>query len=110
MVVRRLIFETCSNCGKKIMDDEAAILVDEHNDLIFCDDNCVQEYFETEIASLEKEHYKMRGEKDISPKTFHAYEHFLEMVLSEPDEIWEVDTGQDQAPLSFYIGEFFHEK
>src|ERR1700683_1514658 len=110
MVVRRLIFEVCSNCGKKIVDDEVAILVDEHNDLIYCDDHCVHEYFETEINALETEHLKLRSDKDLSLKESGTFEHFLPMVLNEPDEIWEVDTAEDEAPLTFYIGEFFHEK
>jgi hypothetical protein len=110
MVVRRLIFEVCANCSKKIVDDEAAVLVDEHNDLVFCDDNCVHEYFEAEINNLEMEHIKFRSDTDIPLKDFSKYEHFLSMVLNEPDEIWEGEAREEDAPLSFYIGEFFHEK
>src|SRR5208282_2020772 len=98
MVVRRLIFEVCANCSKKIVDDEVAVLVDEHNDLVFCDDNCVHEYFEAEINNLEMEHIKLRGDKDIPVKDFVKYEHFLSMVLNEPDEIWEGEAREDEAP------------
>jgi hypothetical protein len=110
MVVRRLIFEVCSNCGKKIVDDEIAVLVDEHNDLLFCDDACVHEYFEADINNLEIEHMKMRAVDDIPVKDFGKYEHFLQLVLNEPDEIWEGEAREEEAPLNYYIGEFFHDK
>lgn len=109
MVVRRLIFEVCANCSKKIIDDEAAVLVDEHNDLLFCDDNCVHEYFESEINTFETEHLKLRAQTDIPLKDFPKYEKFLAMVLNEPDEIWEIEAGEEESPVCIYIGEFFHE-
>jgi len=109
MVVRRLIFEVCANCGNKIVDDEVAVLVDEHNDLLFCNDPCVHEYFENEINSFEVEHLKARSPQDIPVKDFSKYEKFLGMVLSEPDEIWEDFTEPSESPVGIYIGEFFHE-
>ena len=107
---RRLIFEVCANCGKKIVDDEKALLVDDHNDLIFCDEGCLHEYFEEEVEQLENELAKLRSENDIRSKDYKNYEQFLPMVLNEPDEIWEVETTEEEAGLNFYIGEFFHEK
>jgi hypothetical protein len=109
-VGRRLIFEVCANCGKKILDDEKAMLIDDHNDLIFCDDQCLREHFEEEIEHLESEHIKLRSENDIPLKDFKNYEEFLPMLLNEPDEIWQIDTTETEDGLSFFIGEFFHEK
>ncbi|MDZ4677848.1 MAG: hypothetical protein SGI74_10115 [Oligoflexia bacterium] len=109
-MVRRLIFETCSNCGKKITDDELAILVDEHNDLIFCSEKCIHENFEEEIEALEDQYIAARTPDDIKFPEFRKYEHFLKILLNEPDEVWEVDTSEDEPPMCFLIGEFLHEK
>jgi hypothetical protein len=107
-LARKLIFENCSNCGKKIVDDEKALLIDDHNDLIFCDENCVREFFEAEIDALEVEMESIRTPGDIPLPEFPQYEHFLPLLLNQPDEVWEVQTNEEQAPLSFYIGEFFY--
>jgi hypothetical protein len=105
---RKLIFEVCANCGKKITDDEIAVLVDDDNDLIFCQDSCVKEHFDSDIERLEDEHIALRGSTDIPLEDFAKYENFLPLVLNEPDEIWEIE-AEDEAPLAFYIGEFLHE-
>lgn len=103
---RRLIFEICANCGNKIVDDEAAILVDDDNDLIYCNEGCIREYFESDIERIEEEHLKQRTPKDIPVAEFTKFENYLQPLLGEPDEIWEVDVKEEQPPLGFFIGEF----
>jgi hypothetical protein len=107
-LVRRLIFEVCANCGGKIVDDEKAVLVDEHNDLIFCSDQCLRENFEDEIEALEDEYIAARTSEDIPVSEFGKLEHFLPLLLNEPDEVWEVLRLGDEPPLCFLIGEFLH--
>lgn len=107
---RRLIFEVCANCGKKILDDESALLIDDHNDLIFCDENCLRENFSTEVQRLEDDQVALRGKDDVSLKEFKDYETYLEPLLEDPDEVWEPERSEDDDPLHFFIGEFLHEE
>src|SRR5687767_8904250 len=106
----RLIFETCSNCGKKITDEETSLLVDDHNNLIFCSEGCLKENFENEIEQLEEEYLRFRSSTDIPLADFPKYEHLLTVLLNDPEEVWEVESFGDEPPLSFFIGEFLHEK
>jgi hypothetical protein len=109
-VSRRLIFEVCANCGKKILDDESALLIDDHNDLIFCDETCLRENFATEIARLEESHAALRSKEDIALTEFKTFESYLAPLLDDPDEIWEPDRVEEEDPLNIFIGEFLHEK
>lgn len=107
---RKLIFETCANCGKKIEDDESAILVDADNDLVFCQESCLQEYFSPRIEALEEEHLSLRSKHDLPTAKFPEYEYLLSALLNDPDEVWEEEQNDDEEgePLAFFIGEFLH--
>ncbi len=107
---RRLIFEVCANCGKKIIDDEAAVLIDENNDLLFCNDGCLRENFEEEINKQESEHLSLRSKVDIKPSEFKNFDQYLPLLLNDPDEIWEPEILEQREPTQFVIGEFLHEK
>ena len=84
-----LLFEICSNCGKKIEDEETALVIDSHNEMIFCSEVCLRENFEIEISRLQTEHLAQRRTTDILPKDFIEFESYLKLVLTEPDEVWE---------------------
>jgi hypothetical protein len=108
--MKSLLFETCSNCGKKIEDEERAVVIDSHNEMIFCGEVCMRENFESEISRLRTEYLSMRGPNDLSENTFDEYKSYLELVLTEPDEVWELPTDEDAPPVSFFIGEFLHKQ
>ena len=105
-MVNRILYEICSNCGSKILDEEKAILLDTHNDMIFCDEKCLRENFEGEISELEQEYTSLRSPEDIPTESHAKYSHLLKLVLNEPDEVWEQPTDDDSPPMSFFIGEF----
>jgi hypothetical protein len=108
--VKSLLFEICSNCGIKIEDEERALVLDPHNEVIFCGEACLKENFESEIDRLQREHLARRSDKDIPPAHFSKYQSYLELVLTEPDEVWEQATDEDAPPVSFFIGEYLHEE
>ena len=93
---RRLIFEICANCGDKIQDDEEEVLVDDDNDLIFCNDGCVHEYFEPQIDHLVAEYNGLRKPNDIPLSEFKKFESYMQLVLSEPDEVWLREDDENQ--------------
>lgn len=110
MTRRKLIFEECSNCGDKIQDDEKALLIDDDNDLIFCGENCLKEHFEIEIEAIEKEHIQLRSAEDIPIEDFPKYHGLLDLLLNEPDEVWDSEITEEQTPISYFIGEFIQDK
>jgi hypothetical protein len=105
----KLIFQTCSNCGQKIVDEEVAVLVDRHNELMFCSDACVAEYFQTVVDEIEVELEKHRKSDDIPVTEFDKFENYLNLVLNEADEVWQVESKDDEPPVFYFIGEFLHE-
>jgi len=108
---RKIIFEACANCGAKIEDDEKAIVIDQDNDLIFCGEECLHEFFSPQIDTMEEEHLQLRSKQDIPAQDFKEYEYILPALLNDPDEVWEEQAGEDSAyQLTYFIGEFLHAK
>ncbi|MCC6276577.1 MAG: hypothetical protein IT289_01535 [Oligoflexia bacterium] len=107
---RRVIFEYCSNCGAKIVDDSSALLVDDHNDLIYCGDACAREYFEDTIQNLRKLYLSARSGGDVPISEFSKYEKYLTLALTEPDEVWDQSEESGDHPLCAFIGEFLDEE
>lgn len=83
--------EECHYCGKALKPDDRALFVEEEIGRIFCNENCITEYFAPEIERLEQtyeKHAKMEGIKAIDPEEREKLNHLRWVTLSEPDEIW----------------------
>jgi hypothetical protein len=81
-------------------------LIDSDNDLLFCKDECVKEYFEETITKLQNQYLGVRLKADIPLEKLKDYENYLQLVLNDPDEVWEVEVEDDDDPVFNYIGEF----
>lgn len=106
----RLLFEQCSNCATKIEDEERGVALDPTNDLWFCSESCLEEYFDDEITFFENQYRSFREDDDIPMAEFSKYDHLLQLVLTDPDEIWMPEISTEEDPVAFLIGEFLFDK
>jgi len=84
--------ETCENCSQSITSDDKALFVEEEVGRIFCTEECIAEHFSTEIARLEKEYLRRRGDGDLTAEEREALDHLRWVTLQEPDEVWREKT------------------
>jgi hypothetical protein len=82
------------------------IVIDESRGLIFSTEDELYDHFLPQIHSLEKEFFLNRSEKDIPEKDFAQYEDLLNMVLDDPDEIWEDATSIHGIKVRTYVGHY----
>jgi len=87
------------------------IVIDEERGLVFGSEDELYSHFEREIQILEREFFKLRGENDINENTFKKFDRQLDLLLDDPDEVWE-DSETLKQRMFIYIrrfeGDVFH--
>lgn len=85
--------------------DSKLIAVDEAAGLIFESEEAMYGYFQTAIDKLESEYSELRTEEDFSDEEQIEKEHYLEVTLDEPDEIWMDEKTSAEFPIFHFIKE-----
>lgn len=86
------------------------IVIDESRGLIFETEDELYDHFLPQIQTLEKEYFSLRANNDINEKDFEEYESLLNLVLDDPDEIWEDATTIHGFKVRAYVGHFHTEE
>ena len=82
------------------------IVIDESKDLVFDNEEELYRHFYKEISKLEKEFFDLRPDDDIDEKDFDRYEDNLNLLLENPDEIWQDYDTIKGVELNTYIKKF----
>ena len=85
------------------------IVIDESRGLVFTTEDELYDHFLPQIHALEKEYFTLRSNSDINEKDFADYEGLLNLVLDQPDEIWEDATSIHGFKVRSYVGHFTSE-
>lgn len=88
---------------KKTADQKELIVVDEKGGLIFESEAALFSYFSPFIEQLEKEYLEYRNEADFSDEEQVAREHYLEVTLDDPDEVWQDTKSIKEFTIFNYI-------
>lgn len=84
-------------------------MIDKAQGLIFDSERDLYAHFAKEIQTLEDEFFALRGKKDIAEAKFTKYDAQLEMLLDDPDEVWEDTDTLTHQRMFIYIREFENE-
>lgn len=103
-------FEKTSVAAKREIMMKDQIVIDESRGLIFETEDELYDHFLPQIQTLEKEYFSLRSNGDIPEKDFPEYESLLNLVLDEPDEIWEDATSIHGFKVRTYVGHFHTEE
>lgn len=82
------------------------IVIDESRGLVFQSEDELYDHFLPQIQSLEKEYFTSRSDEDVHEKDFAKYEDLLNLVLDDPDEIWEDATSIHGFRVRTYVGHY----
>jgi hypothetical protein len=85
------------------------IIIDEEHGLVFESEQDLYSHFEKEIQILEREFFSLRTPRDISEYEFKKYDEQLELLLDDPDEVWEDDSTLSEQRMFIYIRRFDEE-
>ena len=82
------------------------IVIDESRGLIFSTEDELYDHFLPQIQALEKEYFMSRNDDDIHEREFLKYEELLNLVLDDPDEVWEDATTIHGLKVRSYVGHY----
>lgn len=82
---------------------EKKIVIDQKKSLTFSSEEELYDHFSDEILNLEKELFQQRRDTDINEKDFVSYEENLNVLLEDPDEIWE---SKNSSTVSDFVATF----
>ena len=85
------------------------IIIDKDKGLVFKTEKELYEFFNADIEFLEKEFFKLRAKNDIPESDFIDYENNLDVLVEEPDEVWEDLGSTKHKNLAVFI-KFFSDK
>lgn len=88
---------------KKTADEKELIVIDEKGGLIFESEKALFGYFNPFIHQLEEEYLKLRSDSDFNDDEQVELEHYLEVTLDEPDEVWQDQSTVKEFPLFHFI-------
>lgn len=93
----------CENCRKKVENVAEIHFVEENSDRGFCSEKCIMEFYRPYMIALEEEEYNFRKNCQIENEDDHSHitanEHYLDLALTSPLEIWHFENDFEQ---SFY--------
>jgi hypothetical protein len=84
----------------------AAIIIDESRGLVFENEQDLYSHFSKEIETLEKEFFDLRDESDVAEERFEEYDPQLELLLDDPDEVWEDSETVNGQRIFIYLRRF----
>jgi hypothetical protein len=82
------------------------IVIDESRGLSFSTEDELYDHFLPQIHALEKEFFLARAKSDIPEKDFPKYEELLNVVLDDPDEVWEDATSIHGSAVRTFVGHY----
>lgn len=82
------------------------IVIDESRGLIFESEQQLYSHFATEIGKLETEFFSLRDPQDIKESEFADYDEQLDLLLDDPDEVWEDSETVSNQRIFIYIRRF----
>lgn len=88
---------------KKSADQKELIVIDEKGGLIFESEAALFGYFNPFIEQFEKEYQSRRHDSDFSDDEQIELEHYLEITLDEPDEVWQDSDKTKEFPVYYFI-------
>lgn len=88
---------------KKSADEKELIVIDEKGGLIFESEKALFGYFNPFILQLESEYVALRSEADFTDDEQIELEHYLEVTLDEPDEVYQDTTTLKEFPIYHFI-------
>ena len=88
---------------KRIADP---IIINEEQGLVFDTEDELYAHFATDVQTLEKEFFDLRGDADIEEVQFKKYDDQLERVIDDPDEVWEDSRALEGQRVYVYIRAF----
>lgn len=83
--------------------DTKLIAVDETAGLIFESEEAMYGYFQPSIDKLEAEYSELRTPEDFNDEEQIEKEHYLEVTLDEPDEVWLDERTCSEYPIYHFI-------
>lgn len=86
------------------------IVIDEQAGLVFNNETDLFSHFANEIAALEHEYKDLRKRDDVAESEFKKFEDNLEILLDDPDEVWEDTQTATGQSIFIYIRRFETEK
>ena len=82
------------------------IVIDEEHGLVFDSEAELYSHFEREIQILEREFFSLRSKADIQENEFKKYDSQLELLLDDPDEVWEDSDTLTKQRMFIYVRRF----
>jgi hypothetical protein len=82
------------------------IVIDETEGLVFDNEEQLYSHFEREIQILEREFFALRSKTDISEFEFKKYDSQLDLLLDDPDEVWEESESLGGQRVFIYVRQF----
>lgn len=83
-----------------------SIVIDSEKGLVFENEDALYAHFAAEIRRLEERFFGQRSATDLKPEDFAQYENLLNLVLEDPDEIWEDRESLPDQTIYIYLGRF----
>lgn len=84
--------EHCKACNRTLAENDRALFVEEEVGRIFCSEQCIADFFGSDVARLEKEYFKYLSKDDLSGEEKEKLAHLRWITLQEPDEVWRQKT------------------
>lgn len=89
-MIKKLFF--CESCRTQIADVEEIHYIEENSDRGFCSEKCIMDFYRPYMSLLEKEETQLRSDLALTSEEDYldisANDHYLQMALSHPHEVW----------------------
>lgn len=98
----------CHACRKNIALNDQVFFVEEGSGRYFCNQECIQRYYEPVAEFYYKQHLAMRDIHDIPESDFSKYEKYISLCIDKPEEVW-LDRGEEGEEHYYFIANFSNE-
>lgn len=85
---------------------EERIIIDANKGLEFTSEDELYQHFYKEITTLEEEFFQLRSDTDIPETELSKYESNLNILLDDPDEVWQDKETLKNTEFAIYIRKF----
>tara|TARA_Y100000768_G_scaffold388390_1_gene384009 strand:+ start:8420 stop:9292 length:873 start_codon:yes stop_codon:yes gene_type:complete len=98
-LIKNLYF--CEHCRKKIPELGDIHFVEENSDRGFCSEQCILNFYKPYMQEIEKEESFFRSKLNLPEDEGHnellGNEHYLELALNQPHEVWILENDLEQT-------------
>ncbi|MBI3543130.1 MAG: hypothetical protein HY075_07645 [Deltaproteobacteria bacterium] len=84
-----------------LSDIEKILFVEKELGRCFCSEDCIRDYFQPTVEFMEEEYRKLRSEMDFSDVEALRYQHYRQLALEDPDEVWLETTETGERHFTF---------